>query len=350
MDETAIGTRTITCWLSFDPNGGAHAVSETSKLAGYEWNLHRGSDAKCWGVRPADIGRAVRASALSLFLAVTAFGQALCQPAQVDPAASNFQLGDLKLAALRDAQNIVVNDGKIFGANVGSAAVASILTASGAPTDKVTLDVNALLVRGGHRIMLFDTGLGPAVHGALMGSLALAGVSPADVTDIFITHSHFDHVGGLTTSDGQLAFTGAVIHMSAKEWAWMKSDPDNKILVTLIAPRVRPFKPGAVIVPGVTAVALYGHTPGHVGYEIESGGKRLLDMGDTAHSAIVSLGKPDWAIGYDNDSKLGEANRRVTLTRLSASQEPVFAPHFPFPGIGKIQTAGDGFSWKPGLP
>ena len=324
-----------------------HWISQSVRR---DWSLRRGPAAGRQRYRTLHFGCAARAAALSILIAASVSDVAQCQPAQVEPAASTFRLGGLKLTTLRDAQNVIVNDGKVLGADVGPAAVASVLNEAGVPTDKVTLDVDALLVRDSHRVMLFDTGLGPAVHGSLMGSLAQAGVSPGAVTDIFITHSHFDHVGGLATSDGRLAFPDAIIHMSTKEWIWMKSDAENTALVTLIAPRVQSFEPGAVIVPGVTAVALYGHTPGHTGYEIESRGKRLLDMGDTAHSAIVSLGKPDWAIGYDNDPKLGEANRRVTLTRLSASQELVFAPHFPFPGIGKIQTAGDGFSWKPGLP
>ena len=210
--------------------------------------------------------------------------------------------------------------------------------------------MDALLAEGDGRVMLFDTGLGPAVHGALPASLALAGVSPAAVTDVFITHTHGDHTGGLVTVEGALAFPHAVIHMSAAEWTWMKAQSHNPALLAAITPQVRPFEPGTVIVPGVSAAALPGHTPGHVGYEITSGSERLFDMGDLAHSSIVSLARPDWAIGYDTDKTQGEATRRATLARLAASHERVFAPHFPFPGVGRIEAAGDGFTWAPGLP
>ena len=73
-------------------------------------------------------------------------------------------------------------------------------------------------------------------------------------------------------------------------------------------------------------------------------------MGDLAHSSIVSLAEPDWAIGYDTDRTQGQATRRAALARLAASHERVFAPHFPFPGVGRIEAVGDGFAWAPGLP
>ena len=241
----------------------------------------------------------------ALLTAICASEAAWAQPTTVASAARSFRLGGLELTALRDAQNDVPNDGKILGFDVGPGAVAALLKRAGAPTDKVTLDVDALLVRGNGRVMLIDTGLGPKAQGALTGSLALAGVTPQAVSDIFITHVHFDHVGGLLTSGGQTAFPNAVIHMSAAEWDWMRSQAGNAPLAAVIGAQVRTFRPGAALAPGVTAIALPGHTPGHVGYEIRSQGRRLLDMGDTAHSTIVSLAKPDWAMGYDGDAKLG---------------------------------------------
>ncbi len=271
-------------------------------------------------------------------------------PVPVTPGAQDFRLGQLKLFALRDALNVLPNDAKVVGLGRDPAQVAAVLQAAGAPTDKITLGVDALLAEGGGRVMLFDTGLGPGVHGALPQSLAQAGVSPDEVTDVFITHSHGDHVGGLVTADGRLAFPRAVIHMSATEWAWMQGQPKNGALAGAVAPQVRTFTPGAPIVTGVSAVALPGHTPGHVGYEIVSGSQHLFDMGDLAHSAVVSLARSDWAIGYDTDKAQGAATRRATLTRLVASHERVFAPHFPFPGIGRIEAAGDGFAFRPELP
>src|SRR6185369_5237311 len=101
------------------------------------------------------------------------------------------------------------------------------------------------------------------------------------------------------------------------------------------------------VLPGITPIALYGHTPGHVGYEIVSRGARLEDIGDTAHSTIVNLAHPEWTGGMDLDQAAGAATRRRELQRLAASHALVFSPHFPFPGVGHIVRAGDGFAWRP---
>lgn len=270
-------------------------------------------------------------------------------PASVPPAAQSFHIGGLRLTALHDAQYVVPNDGKTFGVDVGAGRVSELLRAAGAPTERITLSVNALLVRSGRRVLLLDTGLGPKAHGGLLASLGQAGVPPTAVTDVLITHSHGDHVGGLLDASGQPAFPRATIRMASAEWAWLKKQGPAE-LVKAIADHVVPFEPGAPIAPGVTSVALYGHTPGHVGYEIVSGRARLLDIGDIAHSSLVSLARPQWTMGFDNDAALAKTTRLNTLTRLAKDQELVFAPHFPFPGVGHVAAEGGAFVWKPGIP
>jgi glyoxylase-like metal-dependent hydrolase (beta-lactamase superfamily II) len=268
-------------------------------------------------------------------------------PVTAAPAASTFRLGALELTALRDGGFVTPNDGADFGSTVGPAAVAKLLAAEGAPTDAIRLDVDALLVRMPGHLVLLDTGLGPENHGALPRSLAMAGVSPGQITDVLITHAHFDHVGGLAAADGRSAFPKAVIHMSAREWAWMRGQGETKALAAVIARQVRTFEPGGTVLPGITSIALYGHTPGHVGYEITSRGQRLEDIGDAAHSSVISVERPDWTGGMDMDRSAAAASRRQTLERVAASGELVFAPHFPFPGVGRIETRGEGFTWKP---
>jgi glyoxylase-like metal-dependent hydrolase (beta-lactamase superfamily II) len=303
--------------------------------------------------------RASRAAGLAfvpaLVLAAFAFGSQAqaAGPAPVDPAAVSFRLGAFQLTALRDDQFAFPNDGKVFGVDAGPAAVSAVLAKAGAPTDTVTVSVDALLVRGEGHVVLLDTGVGAGSQGVLQQSLAKAGVTPDQITDVLITHSHGDHIGGLVAADGRPAFPKAVIRMSANEWAYLQTQgqaqPQIKALVEAIAPQVKTFAPGQTVVPGVTAVGLYGHTPGHVGYEIVSGGERLLDIGDSAHSSIVSLAEPGWIIQFDHDAQAGKASRIDLLTRLSKSHEVIFAPHFPFPGLGRIEAEGQGFVWKPTL-
>jgi glyoxylase-like metal-dependent hydrolase (beta-lactamase superfamily II) len=157
-------------------------------------------------------------------------------------------------------------------------------------------------------------------------------------------------VGGLASADGKLAFPRAAIRMSSAEWAWMKSQPDAAALVKAIDGHVHTFMPGASIAPGVTSVTLNGHTPGHVGYEISSGTQSLLDIGDMAHSSVISLKKPEWGVQFDNDTATAKATRKATFARLAKSHEWVFAPHFPYPGVGRVVADGDAYTWLPGLP
>ncbi len=288
---------------------------------------------------------AIALSGLSYAASADDFG-----PASVTGAAQSFRLGSVQITALHDAQYVVHNDASVFGVDAGPAAVVSVLKANNLPDDRVTLSVNALLVRSGKRVILIDSGLGPKANGSLTASLTAAAVSPSDITDVLITHSHGDHVGGLVTSDGKLAFPNATIRMSKPEWDWMKSQPDSADLVKVIDGHVQTFAPGAPIAPSVTSVPLGGHTPGHVGYEIAAGKQRLLDIGDLAHSSVLSLKKPEWTTKFDSDSDLAKATRKATFARLAKSHELVFAPHFPYPGVGHIVVDGNAYAWVPQIP
>ena len=268
-------------------------------------------------------------------------------PVTTAPGFYRIPFGALQLTSLRDGGYVTPNDGADFGSQVGPAAVAKLLKAAGAPTDRISLSVDALLVRMPGHLVLLDTGLGPTDHGVLSQSLALAGVTPAQITDVLITHDHIDHVGGLVTSDGKPAFPNAVIHISAKEWPVMQRGEPTKTIAAAVAGQVKTFDSGQPILPGITPVALYGHTPGHTGYEIASNGHALEDIGDVAHSSIVNLGEPAWRGGMDEDPAAGAATRVKELARLAATHQMLFSPHFPWPGIGRIEAKGDGYVWKP---
>ena len=282
--------------------------------------------------------------ALSLAIATAA----VAGPSPVAPAASDTHLGRLTLTSLRDAQFNAPNDGKVFGVDAGPEAVAKFLAARKQPTDAIRLSVDGLLVRGipGH-VVLLDTGLGPKAGGVLPQSLARAGVSPAQVTDVLITHAHGDHVGGLLKADGTAAFPRATVRMSEAEWTWLKGQAENRALVDAIPSQVRTFAPGATVLPGITAVELAGHTPGHTGYRIVSGKASLLDVGDTVHSSVVSLGHPEWTIGFDGDAAVGKATREQSLAAWSKDGTLIFTPHFPYPGVGRITHGANGYAWQP---
>lgn len=272
-------------------------------------------------------------------------------PETANPDVHRFKIGALDAAALKDGDIDVANDGKTFALGHPPADVAALLSAAGLPTDVLHLSIQPLLVRSGARVLLFDTGAADASFaraGRLPASLRADGVEPSQVTDIFLSHQHQDHTGGLLTADGKLAFPNAAIHLSAPEWESLKGDKDAAALVAAMTPKVATFEPGAAIIPGVvTAVAVDGHTPGHSAYEIASGDQRLLYIGDTAHHHVISVQRPEWTIQYDTKAPLAEASRRALLQRAADGKLRIYSVHFPFPGLGRVEAQGDSYVWVP---
>jgi glyoxylase-like metal-dependent hydrolase (beta-lactamase superfamily II) len=280
-------------------------------------------------------------------------------PATTKGGVEAFKVGDLSALALRDGGMELPNDNKVFGVGHTPEEVAALLGAAGLPTDKLELSIQPLLVKTTDRVLLFDTGagsnFGPGA-GQLSTSLAAAGVDPGSVTDIFISHAHGDHVGGLVNAQGALSFPNATIHLSKPEWDYLSglnADAAKSVgvanhaaLLSAMTPKVDAFAPGSDLVPGtVKAVEITGHTPGHSGYMITSGDKSLLYVGDSMHHSIVSVQKPDWACGFDGDAKAAAESRGALLSRLAASGQRVYSVHFPFPGVGKIEKRGEGLVW-----
>ena len=283
------------------------------------------------------------------------------EAAQDATAGQQFKIGDYTAVSLDDGILEFPNDGKSFVVGHSPSEVAKVLAEANLPTDHVTLDNHPLLVRAGDRVLLFDTGagryFGPGA-GKLPQSLAASGVDPSSVTDIFISHAHGDHIGGLVTSAGTLAFPNASIHMSVPEWQWLSGMkgadgkiigvPDVGAIVAIIRPKVAAFQPGDTLLPGmVKAVEIDGHTPGHSGYEIGSGADTIFYVGDAMHSYVISVREPMWRVAFDHDPDLGLISRVALVRRLAESGQRIFVVHFPFPGVGKIIQRNKGYEWVP---
>lgn len=271
-----------------------------------------------------------------------------------------FEIGALHAVALRDGSLSEPNDGHSFIVGQTTQDVAALLNAAHLPTDQLSFSIQPLYVDAGARKLLFDTGVGNGLPsgGQLQASIRWAGVDPTSITDIFISHAHGDHVDGLITAAGALAFPNATIHISAAEWAHLRSFsqadasrriiPDVHSLVTAMTPKVATFAPGAALIPGlVTAVDIKGHTPGHSAYRITSGDQSLLFIGDTLHHSIISVQRPSWRNAFDEDSATAAQSREAFVAQAATTRQRLYGGHFPFPGLGRIEKHGEETDWVP---
>ena len=270
-----------------------------------------------------------------------------------------LMIGDLEATAVRDGSLEFPNDNKVFGVGHTPEDVAALLGAAGQPTDKLQLSLQPLLVQTVDRVMLFDTGAGSNFgpnSGQLLANLTAAGIDPKSVTDIFISHVHGDHVGGLVDANGALNYPNAKIHIAKAEWKYLEGLGADKAkdigvsnydaLVAGMKPKVDTFAPGAELVKGtVKAVDIKGHTPGHSGYLITQGPDSLLYIGDSMHHYVVSVQKADWPMNFDSDQALGAKSRAALIADSAAKGQRIYAVHFPFPGVGRFEKQGDGFVW-----
>jgi glyoxylase-like metal-dependent hydrolase (beta-lactamase superfamily II) len=224
---------------------------------------------------------------------------------------------------------------------------------------------NAFLVNTGNKLVLVDTGagslFGPTL-GKLLASLKAAGYTPEQVDEIYITHFHGDHVGGLT-ANGKPVFPNATLRASKQEadyWlseANMNKAPADKQgffkgAMAMVNPyakagKFKPFEGDAELVPGIHAHAAHGHTPGHTTYEIESRGQKLLLIGDLIHVQSVQMEHPEVTVGFDSDEKAAGAARKKEFDAAAKGGYLIGGAHLQFPGMGHLRAEGKGYRWIP---
>ncbi|SFG65860.1 Glyoxylase, beta-lactamase superfamily II [Duganella sp. CF458] len=227
----------------------------------------------------------------------------------------------------------------------------------------VETSVNAFLVNTGAKLVLIDTGagglFGPTL-GNLVSSLKAAGYQPEQVDEIYITHLHGDHVGGLGVLD-KPAFPNAVVRMDKHDANYFlsKANLDNASAeakgnfqgpinaVSGYAGKVKPFEGNTELVPGVRSTSSYGHTPGHTTYVVESKGQKLVLIGDLMHNAAVQFPDPGVTIDFDSDSKAALAQRKAAFAEAAKQGYWMGAAHLPFPGVGHLRSEGKGYKFFP---
>jgi glyoxylase-like metal-dependent hydrolase (beta-lactamase superfamily II) len=291
---------------------------------------------------------------------------------QQAPGFYRFKVGSYECTVLLDGvRPVKLDNSPIRNANLDE--VKSVLTASHLPTDQLRFYFHPMVVNTGAKLVLIDSGNGPGSRqtgtGRLPDNLTAAGIDPKTIDVVIISHFHGDHISGLRTADGALAFANAEIMVPAKEWAFWSDEgaasrapqgqqatfQNTKRIFGPIADKISKYEWGKELVPGITARDTNGHTPGHTSFLIASGSGSVMYQADvTAGYAPLQFHNPSWLVGGDMDGNQAVETRRKLYDQLAADKMMVSGYHIPFPSLGYIEKAGTGYrfipaSWNPVL-
>lgn len=260
---------------------------------------------------------------------------------------NRFTLGSFEVTTLLAGTRAGDKPQETFGINASPEEFAVLSAENFIPADKTQNFFTPTLVNTGAEMVLFDTGL---AADATLAALTAAGVTPEQVTLVVLTHMHGDHIGGLMGADGVTpTFANARYVTGAAEydyWAGAANEGFDKNVKPLTQ-KITFVDDGGSPVSGITGMAAFGHSPGHMVYQVESDGQRLMITADTANHYVWSLQKPDWEVRFDADKAAAAATRKAVFGQIAADRIPFIGYHMPFPGVGYVEPLGDGFRYVP---
>jgi glyoxylase-like metal-dependent hydrolase (beta-lactamase superfamily II) len=284
------------------------------------------------------------------------------------PAFHRFKVGAFEVTVVSDGPLMMGPPNADTFKGLSKEELTQDLTRNHLPTASVELDQNTLVVNTGKQLVLFDTGTGAGskafgpYSGRLIANLRTAGIHPAAIDGVILTHAHADHCFGLMTEKGARNFPNAKFYMAENEFSFWTDESKAgindmmKMMVTGARKNLAPnrdrmvfVKDGEEVVPGIMAISTPGHTVGHTSYGIQSQGQKLINIGDVAHHHIVSLEKPKLPFAFDTDGAQGVATRLKMWDMLASERIPMVAYHFPFPGVGYVGKQGDAYRYFPAL-
>ncbi len=270
-----------------------------------------------------------------------------------------FRLGDFECACLSDG-SWDYSTQKLF-ANVPGEQLQAALRQRNLPLETITTPYTYLYANTGEHQVLVDMGAGDYLAprtGKLLHSMNAAGIEPAQIDTVVITHAHPDHIGGALDVRGQPVYANASYYMSQVEWSFWFSDASRALAperyVNLARRNLEPLRnrmnllePEAEIIPGVSAIPAPGHTPGHMGVRISCGKEQLFYIGDTAIHPL-HLEEPDWVPLYDLLPEEAVASKHRVFGWAAAEKAWVIGQHFPpFPSLGNVIKNGKVWQWQP---
>ena len=273
------------------------------------------------------------------------------------PLHARFKLGEFEVTTLLAGQRTVPGDPQgTFAMNVDKAEFEKVTKQHFLPVDVAKFYFTPTVVNTGSELILFDAGLGGEAPG-IIPALQSAGYSADQVDVVVVTHMHPDHIGGLM-EDGKPAFPNARYVTGEVEYNfWTAPGRDSGATARVgklansnvkpLAPKMAFIKPGQDASPGITALNAFGHTPGHMGYHIESASSRLILIADACNHYVASMQRPDWQVKFDMDKGAAAETRKKLLDMAAADKVPVAGYHMPFPAVGFIERKDIGYRWSP---
>lgn len=289
------------------------------------------------------------------------------EPDELVPSRYALRIGDIDVVVISDG--VVTPPAESMATNADPVVRGAWLDDRFLSREAFDWALNAVAVRSGGQTILIDSGLGVEVPdfpraGRLVHRLEAAGIDLPSVTDVVLTHMHFDHVGGLLLDGVRDRLRPDLrIHAAAAEASfWASPDfsrtgmPPALVEVARRASRrfldeyhgqLRTFEDEHEVAPGVVVRRTGGHTPGHSVVRLASGGDRLTFAADAVFP--VSFDHPEWHNGFEHDPEEATRVRIRLLRELAATGEPLVATHLPFPSLGRVAPAGDLFRWVPAI-
>ncbi len=235
------------------------------------------------------------------------------------------------------------------------------------PHDTFGWALNAVVVKTPKQTILIDSGLGEEYPdfpraGHMIQRMEAAGVELGSVTDVVLTHMHFDHVGGLLAHGVKQQLRPDLrVHLSAPEAKfWKEPDFSKTGMPPALADLARKasldflkeyasylhlFEQEAEVADGVSVSLTGGHTPGHSVVRVTSGNDKLMFGGDAIFP--VSFDHPEWHNGFEHDPDEATRVRLRLMAELAASGSWLVSTHMPFPSVGRVVAAGNSYRWVP---
>lgn len=259
--------------------------------------------------------------------------------------ARGFKIGALDVTTVLAGTTPRDGAQTIFGLNVSQEEFKAVSDDNFIDPEVAQFFFTPTVVSTGNEVILFDAGLNAA---ATTSALADAGYTPEDITHVVITHMHGDHIGGLMNEGSPTFANAAYITGQAEFDHWAAAGNDRfDTNVRPLAEKMAFLGDGDSVASGITAMAAFGHTPGHMTYMLESVGQQLLIGADMANHYVWSLAYPDWEVKFDMDKTAAAETRRRVLGMLAADKIPMIGYHMPFPGAGFVANREDGFRYVP---